>query len=109
MRSLERLSSQVARAIEGVKLIEQRAAGRSEARFRSLVQNSSDLIAVLDENGAFTYLAPSVQSVLGFEAETSGKQAQVATWVRRKSLDEKNLRGVTRGTGRVRGALQHYS
>ena len=48
VRSLERLSSQVARAIEGVKLIEQRAAGRSEARFRSLVQNSSDLIAVLD-------------------------------------------------------------
>ena len=69
VRSLERLSSQVARAIEGVKLIEQRAAGRSEARFRSLVQNSSDLIAVLDDQGEFTYLAPSVQSVLGFEAE----------------------------------------
>jgi diguanylate cyclase (GGDEF)-like protein/PAS domain S-box-containing protein len=69
VRSLERLSSQVARAIEGVKLIERRAAGRSEARFRSLVQNSSDLIAVLDERGDFTYLAPSVQSVLGFDAE----------------------------------------
>jgi diguanylate cyclase (GGDEF)-like protein/PAS domain S-box-containing protein len=69
VRSLERLSSQVARAIEGVKLIEQRAAGRSEARFRSLVQNSSDLIAVLDDQGEFIYLAPSVQSVLGFEPE----------------------------------------
>ncbi len=69
VRSLERLASQVAHAIEGVKLVEQRATGRSEARFRSLVQNSSDLIAVLDEEGAFTYLAPSVQSVLGFEAE----------------------------------------
>src|SRR5215471_5165080 len=65
VRSLERLASQVARAIEGVRLIEQRAAGRSEVRFRSLVQNSSDLIAVVDEEGAFTYLAPSVQSVLG--------------------------------------------
>src|SRR5262249_42081922 len=68
-RSLERLSSQVARAIEGVSLVEQRAAGRSEARFRSLVQNSSDLIAVLDRNSTFAYLAPSVRSVLGFEAE----------------------------------------
>ncbi len=69
VRSLERLASQVARAIEGVKLVEQQATGRSEARFRSLVQNSSDLIAVLDQNGSFAYLAPSVQSVLGFEAE----------------------------------------
>jgi diguanylate cyclase (GGDEF)-like protein/PAS domain S-box-containing protein len=69
VRSLQRLSSQVAHAIEGVKLIEQRAEGRSEARFRSLVQNSSDLIAVLDDGGEFTYLAPSVQSVLGFETE----------------------------------------
>src|SRR5439155_5012312 len=69
VRSLERLASQVARAIEGVKLVEQQATGRSEARFRSLVQNSSDLIAVLDHNGSFAYLAPSVQSVLGFEAE----------------------------------------
>jgi diguanylate cyclase (GGDEF)-like protein/PAS domain S-box-containing protein len=73
VRSLQRLASQVAHAIEGVKLVEQRATeratGQSEARFRSLVQNSSDLIAVVDEEGSFTYLAPSVQAVLGFEAE----------------------------------------
>src|SRR5262245_38578481 len=69
VRSLERLATQVAHAIEGVRLLEQRAAGRSEVRFRSLVQNSSDLIAVIDEEGAFTYLAPSVQSVLGYDPD----------------------------------------
>jgi diguanylate cyclase (GGDEF)-like protein/PAS domain S-box-containing protein len=73
VRSLQRLASQVAHAIEGVNLVEQRATeratGRSEARFRSLVQNSSDLIAVVDAEGTFTYLAPSVQAVLGFDAD----------------------------------------
>ncbi|MEZ5165366.1 MAG: diguanylate cyclase [Acidimicrobiales bacterium] len=38
---------------------------RSEQWFRGLVQNSSDVIAVLDEAGVFTYVSPSVESLLG--------------------------------------------
>ena len=100
VRGLERLSSQVAHAIESVKLIEQRAAGRSEARFRSLVQNSSDLIAVLDERGEFTYLAPSVQSVLGFEAEelTGAKFAELLHTEERGAI-EAALAAAARSTG----------
>jgi len=37
---------------------------RSEQWFRGLVQNSSDVIAVLDEEGVFTYISPSAESLL---------------------------------------------
>jgi PAS domain S-box-containing protein len=41
----------------------------SESRFRSLVQSSSDMIGLLDENGIYTYLSPSILSVLGYAPE----------------------------------------
>jgi diguanylate cyclase (GGDEF)-like protein/PAS domain S-box-containing protein len=37
----------------------------SEARFRSLVQNSSDAILVVDGNGKLSYISPSADRVLG--------------------------------------------
>lgn len=42
---------------------------RSERRFRSLVQDGSDLIAILDSQGIFTYVSPTVESILGTAAE----------------------------------------
>lgn len=41
----------------------------SERRFRSLVQNGSDMIKILDMNGVFTFSSPSVEQVLGFSSE----------------------------------------
>jgi PAS domain-containing protein len=41
---------------------------RSEQRFRSLVQNSSDVITVVDGNGIITYQSPSIGRVLGHES-----------------------------------------
>ncbi|MGH7610579.1 MAG: EAL domain-containing protein [Candidatus Dormibacteria bacterium] len=38
---------------------------RSEGRFRSLVQNSSDLILAIGPGGSFTYISPSVETLLG--------------------------------------------
>ena len=38
-----------------------------EARFRSLVQHSSDVIAVADDDGTLHYHSPSVQGVLGMQ------------------------------------------
>ena len=38
----------------------------TEARFRALVQNSSDVVLVLDENLLVTFTSPSVTSVFGF-------------------------------------------
>ncbi len=43
--------------------------GQSEARFKALVQHSSDLVAVLDEIGRFIYVSPSSLGLLGVPAE----------------------------------------
>jgi len=42
--------------------------GREEW-FRKLIEGATDLVAVLDEEGHFTYLSPSVEAVLGHEPE----------------------------------------
>jgi diguanylate cyclase (GGDEF)-like protein/PAS domain S-box-containing protein len=57
-----------ARDVTDRRAAEQRLA-RSEARFRALVQNSSDVVAVIDEQAFFTYISPAVEQMLGFEAE----------------------------------------
>ncbi|MDQ3983516.1 MAG: EAL domain-containing protein [Actinomycetota bacterium] len=41
----------------------------SEARFRSLVQNSGDVICIVDERGRALYSSPAVAEVFGFTAE----------------------------------------
>ena len=45
----------------------------SEARFRSLVQNSRDIFAVLDTNGVVTYESAAIRHVLGYEAGRVGR------------------------------------
>ena len=48
----------------------------SEQRFKSLVQNGSDLLAILDESGNYTYVSPTSKTILGFEpAYFTGKSA----------------------------------
>jgi diguanylate cyclase (GGDEF)-like protein/PAS domain S-box-containing protein len=67
--SLESLASQVSLAVEGASLAEDLHRRQSEARFRSLVAHSSDLITVLDAHGRVTYQSPSVERVLGYHVE----------------------------------------
>jgi diguanylate cyclase (GGDEF)-like protein/PAS domain S-box-containing protein len=67
--SLESLASQVSLAVEAATLSEDLHRRQSEARFRSLVAHSSDLITVLDAHGTVTYQSPSVERVLGFRAD----------------------------------------
>jgi two-component system, cell cycle sensor histidine kinase and response regulator CckA len=43
--------------------------GREEARFRSLVQNISDIITLLGADGTIKYESPSVERILGFKPE----------------------------------------
>ena len=47
----------------------QRALQHSEERFRSLVQNSSDIVALLDRDGTVLYESPAIERVLGFRPE----------------------------------------
>ena len=42
---------------------------RSEARFRSLIENASDIITVLDADGRIRFESPSVTRILGYEPD----------------------------------------
>jgi diguanylate cyclase (GGDEF)-like protein/PAS domain S-box-containing protein len=66
VESLGSLASQVSLALDASSLAEERNRSRSEARFRSLVAHSSDLITVLDQEGRVTYQSPSIQRLLGY-------------------------------------------
>ncbi len=52
---------------ENVRFQTEQVAQQNEMRFSSLVQHSSDLIAILDLNGLFSYQSPSFKTVLGYE------------------------------------------
>ena len=54
---------------ENVRLSAESAARASEARFRSLVQNSSDMIAVISEDTVIRYQTPSVERLLGYRPD----------------------------------------
>ncbi len=46
-----------------------RILGESEKRFRSLVQNASDIITILDADGTICYKSPSIERLLGYRPE----------------------------------------
>jgi PAS domain S-box-containing protein len=54
--------------ITGRKLAELQVV-KSELRFRSLVQNGSDLISILDVEGNYLYSSPAIKRILGYESE----------------------------------------
>jgi diguanylate cyclase (GGDEF)-like protein/PAS domain S-box-containing protein len=67
---------------------------QQEQWFRSLVQNSTDMVAVLDAEGLFTYISPSVEEVLGWRpAELLGLPARTLVYGpdRDKSGEDKAL------------------
>ena len=59
---------QIAVAIEQQKTGVEEIAQREE-RFRAMVQNSSDIIAVLDVDGNVCYVSPSIERILGYKPE----------------------------------------
>jgi diguanylate cyclase (GGDEF)-like protein/PAS domain S-box-containing protein len=67
--SLEALATQVSLAVEGAALAEDLHRRAGEARFRSLVAHSSDLITVLAADGTVTYQSPSIERLLGYSTD----------------------------------------
>jgi len=58
------LATGVTLALEAAQLTEQMHRQRSERQFRSLVEKGSDVVAVLDENNAFTFVSASAERLL---------------------------------------------
>ena len=49
---------------------------QSEAYFRSLIENASDMVAILNTEGIISYTSPSTERVLGYApAELNGRNA----------------------------------
>jgi diguanylate cyclase (GGDEF)-like protein/PAS domain S-box-containing protein len=59
------LASQVALAVERVTLTQELVRERSEAVFRTLVQDTSDVILILDEDHRVRYATPSATTISG--------------------------------------------
>lgn len=71
---LKALTSQAATTIEGMRLYRDLEESReelraSEERFRSLVQNASDLVTVIDADTTISYQSPSITRLLGYQPE----------------------------------------
>ena len=64
-RALEALGTEVSFAIESAALTEHLHREKSERRFRSLIENSSDLIVVLDDQQECIFASPVVERLLG--------------------------------------------
>ncbi|MFF2746968.1 EAL domain-containing protein [Kitasatospora sp. NPDC058048] len=63
--SLEILAAQAALAVERLVLSREVIRRNSELYFRTLVQNSSDVILILDADDGVRYASPSAETVLG--------------------------------------------
>jgi diguanylate cyclase (GGDEF)-like protein/PAS domain S-box-containing protein len=69
-RAIETVASQAALAIETAALTESLHARAGEERFRSLVQNASDVIAVIEPGGIIRFVTRSITRMLGYEPGT---------------------------------------
>jgi diguanylate cyclase (GGDEF)-like protein/PAS domain S-box-containing protein len=67
--ALRTLAHQAALALGSAELAEEVHRRASEARFSTLVQNSSDLITVLAADNTILYQSPSIERVLGYDPE----------------------------------------
>jgi diguanylate cyclase (GGDEF)-like protein/PAS domain S-box-containing protein len=57
---------QLAAVRENARLVSETAARENEARFRALVQHSTDMIAIADADGVLRYVSPSIQRLFGY-------------------------------------------
>ncbi len=75
----------------------------SEARFRVLVQNASDLIAVLEPDGTVRYASPAAKPILGLEPDGMiGQAFWNSTLGVQASMDSQREVRVDRADGEVR-------
>jgi PAS domain S-box-containing protein len=54
---------------ESLRLLGEKSAEEQELRFRTLVENSSDLMTIYDSKGELIFRSPSIKKILGYEVE----------------------------------------
>src|ERR1044072_5602666 len=67
------------------KLVEEELR-RSEERFRLLIENSSEVISIIEADGTVCYQSPSIKHVLGYEPEDMIGKKRVAAGLGDESL-----------------------
>ena len=67
--AFDALASQVGLSLEGVALTQDLLERKSEARFRSLVQSSSDVILIIEPDATIHYQSSSATRILGYKDE----------------------------------------
>ncbi|HYG40468.1 MAG TPA: PAS domain S-box protein [Cytophagales bacterium] len=69
---------------------------KREAQFSSLLQNSSDIISILNTAGRYTYISPSIKEILGYTSvELLGKTRNSLIHADDLPLVESTLRKIT--------------
>ena len=66
-RAIEQLASTLSLALESATLTENLHRERSERRFKVLVENSSDIVVVADQEGVLSFASPACRHVLGVD------------------------------------------
>jgi PAS domain S-box-containing protein len=84
IRQLTHAFDQMAEALQQREAERQRAVKelrQSEERFRALVQNSTDVIGIIDEKGIILYRSPNLQTTLGYDlTDAIGKSISDFFW-----------------------------
>jgi diguanylate cyclase (GGDEF)-like protein/PAS domain S-box-containing protein len=86
--SLEVLASQAALALDRIALTDEVNRRNSEAYFRTLVHNTSDVIVILDDSDRIRYASPSAAAVFGTETLAGVPIADLVDPVERPRMAE---------------------
>ena len=70
--ALQSLSREASIALRAVEQTEINVRQRSEERFGSLVDNSSDIVTIVDDHGHLTYVSPVAVRLLGYPSDFRG-------------------------------------
>src|SRR6266581_2277378 len=100
---LQALANVLATAID--RTATEEALRRSEEHFRSLIENASDIVTIVGDNGVFRYASPSVERVLGYAPVEHGGSAQLIVNARDVTQRRRQERALRESKERLRTVI----